>query len=166
MLLAGLAVVVFYVAAAGLVQASDGPFVAPLRTTEQLANEARALCRRAQSSRKPILVTLGADWCPDCRLMASLAQLPPLSTVLRRFEKLDVNVGQFDRHRDVIDAWGIRAISAWVVVTPPASCETPLTQWPRAAERTLEPASGGAVNPTELAAWLARQARPAGAPQP
>lgn len=137
--------------------------VAPLRTAAQLAVEGRAVCQQARTRRKPLLVTFGADWCPDCRDMVFLSQVEPLASALRRYEQIDINVGRFDRHTELTDAWAIRAISAWVVVTPSA-CDRPMVDWPRVTQRTLEPSTGAAVDPSELASWLVRNLTAAAAP--
>lgn len=139
--------------------------VAPLRTPEQLASEARGRCTAARTARKPMLVTFGADWCPDCRSMVGLSRVEPLASALQRYERLDINVGRFDRHTELTTAWSIRAISAWVVVTPTA-CERPLVDWPRVDQRTLEPATGAAIDPGELASWLTRHSWPAASATP
>ncbi len=143
--------------AAGHMATAQTPTVAPLRTPEQLASDARDLCVRAQGTRKPLLLTFGADWCPDCRMMSTLARRAPLASALRRYERLDINVGRFDRHTELTSAWGIRSIATWVVVTPDA-CSRPVTEWTRVDQRTLEPATGDHIDPAELSSWLRRHA--------
>ena len=79
-----------------------------------------------------------------------------LAAELARWSAVDVNVGHFDRHEDLLGAFGVKSIAHWVVLEP-ADCEAPVESWTRLAERKLEPASGAdqSVTPEDLATWLA-----------
>lgn len=77
----------------------------------------------------------------------------PLAGELSAWEVAKVNVGDFSVHRSLQKAFSVKAIARWVVVKT-NDCAAVL-QWPVIAARTLEPRSGQAVSPAELASWLA-----------
>jgi thiol-disulfide isomerase/thioredoxin len=63
---------------------------------------------RAKASGKLLMVTFGANWCPDCRaLHRSLSQPATRRYVSARFELVNVDVGDFDRNIPLASELGV-----------------------------------------------------------
>jgi len=82
---------------------------------------ARALAQ-AKKENKRVLVDFGADWCPDCVVLAHIfddAQVKPFLD--DHFVVVHVNVGQWDANLDVSEKYGdpiAKGIPAVVVLSP------------------------------------------------
>jgi len=62
---------------------------------------------RAQAENKLILLTFGANWCPDCRAFDKAIHEPELApTVEDRYVLVKVDVGNWDKNIDVIQRFG------------------------------------------------------------
>lgn len=103
-------------------------------------------CARTRGAR--VLLEFVATWCEDCQHMTRLEQTPVVAQVLReRYERVRVNVGQWDRHQALRERYGIDRIAAYVVLDPATG--------QRVAQTTLEPVSRGqAITPEQWAGWL------------
>jgi thiol-disulfide isomerase/thioredoxin len=63
---------------------------------------------------KNVLIDFGADWCPDCRVLAALfddAQVAPF--VDQHFHVVHVDVGRRDKHADIVAKYGATS-EAWI----------------------------------------------------
>lgn len=70
------------------------------------ANVAAGL-RQADNEGKQLLLTFGANWCPDCRVLAAALQEPPLADLIAaHFVVVKVDVGNWDRNRPLVKQWG------------------------------------------------------------
>lgn len=128
-------------------RAASDPFT-PM-SDEALAARITAASAEARASDRRVLLEFVASWCADCREVVRLAAREPARTVLAHgYVVVPVEVGRFDRHVDLIERYGVRAI-ATLVVLDPATGE-------RVAQTTLEPITGSQVGLTsaDLAAWL------------
>ncbi len=68
-------------------------------------SEARA---QAQVERKFLMVTFGADWCIDCRTLHHHLNSEPVAGYTRDlFRFVFVDVGKFNRNRDVAESLGV-----------------------------------------------------------
>ena len=68
-------------------------------------SEARA---QAQVERKFLMVTFGADWCIDCRTLHRHLNSEPVAGYTRDlFRFVFVDVGKFNRNRDVAESLGV-----------------------------------------------------------
>jgi thiol-disulfide isomerase/thioredoxin len=64
---------------------------------------ARALARRQH---KLLLIDMGGNWCPDCRVLAGIMALPEVKSFLdRHYVVVDVDVGRYDKNLDIADAY-------------------------------------------------------------
>jgi hypothetical protein len=85
---------------------------------------------------------------------------PALGSALSQIPHLTINIGNFDHHQALLDAFGVRAIANWQIIEPDR-CDAPATTWTRVAHRTIERKAGRPdVTPEELAGWLLAQASP------
>jgi thiol:disulfide interchange protein len=132
----------------------------PERSDAELMEQARQVCETAQTREQPVLLEFSAPWCSDCRVLARLEQKPELARSLAQYARLAINVGRFDRHPELLQSFGLRAIAYWVVVAP-QDCAREPQSWPRVASRTLEPLTGTPVRSDELATWLDARRREA-----
>lgn len=121
----------------------------------RLSASLREACQAAQRQKRPLLIEFSADWCGDCRRLEEMKKEPPLTAAWQQTPHFRVDVGHFDAHDALREAFGVKAIAAWHFVEA-SKCDTPASSWPRLAARTLEPRSGQAVTPSELAEWLTR----------
>ena len=137
------------------------PYAVPMRDDETVAGLLAEACNAARTrSNARVLVEFSAAWCSDCRKLDGMKQAPALAAELADWSHVTINVGRFDRHRDLLDALAIRSIAHWSIFEP-EDCDAPITRWPRLARRTLEVSSGRErdLGPADLARWLAEQRR-------
>ncbi|WP_046157106.1 thioredoxin family protein [Chromobacterium vaccinii] len=88
--------------------------------------DARAALSRtleaAQQGRQPVLLILGANWCPDCRALdAALNSGKSAELLAREFKVVKVDVGNFDHNLDIDAEYGhpiAKGIPAAVVLSP------------------------------------------------
>lgn len=67
-----------------------------------------AAAARAKARHKLLLIDLGGDWCPDCRILAGTMELPEVKAFVRaRYEVVTVDVGRFDRNLQIPARYGI-----------------------------------------------------------
>lgn len=127
-------------------------------TAEQLRDETALRCRLAKKLGQPVLLEFSAPWCEDCLRLQEMKKAPALSNALSSLQAVTVNVGDFDRHAKLIEAFGVKAIARWELLKP-TDCDSPPWKWGRLGSRTLEPETGQPVGPTQLAEWVSRFAR-------
>ena len=77
---------------------------------------------RAKASGKRVLVDLGGNWCPDCRILAGVMALTEVKPFLdQHFEIVSVDVGRFDRNLQIPARFRIAKLSGvpWLVIAKP-----------------------------------------------
>ncbi len=101
-------------------------------------------CARSRGTR--VILEFIAPWCPDCLEMTRLEQTPEVARVLHdRYERVRVNVGNWDRHAALRQRYGIDRIAAYVVLDADGR---------RVAQTVVEPVTGG-HGPMTAAQWIA-----------
>lgn len=130
----------------------------PLPYDEKADAEAaiRAAMSRAKAGGKLLLVDLGGNWCPDCRILAGTMELPQLRAFLRRhYELVMVDIGRYDRNMQIPARYGIakpEGVPALLVIDPKTN--TLLNPG-----RTSALADARSMTPQALADWLAQWTR-------
>lgn len=112
----------------------------------------KAATARAKAAKKLLLIDLGGNWCPDCRILAGTMDLPELKRfVHKHYELVMVDIGRFDRNMQIPARYGIErpeGVPALLIVDPRTS-------------KLLNPgktsalANARAMTPQALADWLA-----------
>lgn len=120
-------------------------------TTEDQVFEAITLAKAcAAGNGRRLLLEFVAPWCADCREMAKLDETPLVSETLRkRFERVRVNVGKWDRHEGLRENYRVKALATYIVIDPKTSKVL--------AQTTLEPITkkrGKKLTAEDWAAWL------------
>jgi thiol-disulfide isomerase/thioredoxin len=63
---------------------------------------------RARKTGKRVMIVMGGNWCPDCRILAGIMALPAMKGFLAaHFEIVAVDIGRFDKNLDVPARFGI-----------------------------------------------------------
>jgi thiol-disulfide isomerase/thioredoxin len=63
---------------------------------------------RARAAHKLLLIDLGGNWCPDCRILAGTLDLPEVKAFVdAHYEVVTVDVGRFDRNLQIPARYGI-----------------------------------------------------------
>lgn len=132
-------------------RAPSGLDADPWTPMSEAALDARieAARRDAAASDRRVLLDFVADWCEDCREVVRLSHLEPARSVIEeRYVVVYVEVGRFDRHRELIAEHEIDRIATLVVLDPETGA--------RVAQTTLEPLTGepAGLSPEGLARWL------------
>jgi len=132
-----------------------GPHWQP-RTDAELARALRDTCEASVRSGKPILLEFSAPWCIDCRRLEHLERDEGLSRAYEGWHRLRIDVGRFDRHDGLREAFGVRAIAHWSAVRP-TDCSAEAASWPRLKQEVMELETGstGPRSADELVRWLA-----------
>ncbi len=109
---------------------------------------------RAKASHKLLLIDLGGNWCPDCRILAGTMDVPALKAfVARHYEVVTVDIGRLDKNLQIPAHYGIarrlEGVPALLVVDP-------------RSDKLLNPGRVSALadarhmSPQALADWLAQ----------
>jgi thiol-disulfide isomerase/thioredoxin len=64
---------------------------------------------RARAEHKLLLIDLGGNWCPDCRILAGTMELPSLKPFVEaHYVVVTVDVGRFDKNLQIPAHYGIK----------------------------------------------------------
>jgi thiol-disulfide isomerase/thioredoxin len=108
---------------------------------------------RALAAHKLLLVDLGGNWCPDCRILAGAMALPEVRAFVDvHYEVVTVDVGRFDKNLQIPARYGIthrlEGVPSLLIVDP-------------ASDRLIDAGHVAALadarhmTPQALADWLA-----------
>jgi thiol-disulfide isomerase/thioredoxin len=76
------------------------PEVAPAQIKAAISSAAR--------SHKRVILDFGGNWCGDCRALDKYFQAEPNASLLKaNFILVDVNIGQFDRNKELAVKYGV-----------------------------------------------------------
>ncbi len=112
----------------------------------------KAATARARATNKLLLIDLGGNWCPDCRILAGTMELPQVKAFIgKHYELVMVDIGRFDRNMRIPARYGIErpeGVPALLVIDPKTN--TLLNPG-----KTSALANTRAMTPQALADWLA-----------
>jgi thiol-disulfide isomerase/thioredoxin len=67
-----------------------------------------AALARAQPEGKRVLLVLGGNWCPDCRVLGGAMQAAPIKAFVdAHFEVVPVDIGRFNKNMGIPERFGI-----------------------------------------------------------
>jgi thiol-disulfide isomerase/thioredoxin len=77
---------------------------------------------QAKKEKKKLLIDLGGNWCPDCRVFAGVLELPEVAAFVKRhYVVVTVDVGRMDKNLQIPGHYGIdkvRGVPAVLIVDP------------------------------------------------
>ncbi|GEL50528.1 thioredoxin family protein [Acetobacter tropicalis] len=93
------------------------PYAAPEEAPQAVENAFAA----ARKTNRKVLIDFGANWCPDCRVLAGVLSHPAIAPwVQENFVVVSVNVDHFNKNMDIARKYGVtvKAIPVALIVTP------------------------------------------------
>ena len=128
------------------------PLPSPYDASVDATAQVNAALKRAKKSGKPVLIDFGANWCADCRVLAGVLELPEMrGWIARKFELVQVDVGEFDRNLDIAKRFSGEQLGAIPAVFVIDAKRTKLLN----AGATLALGDARVMKPQEIADWLA-----------
>jgi thiol-disulfide isomerase/thioredoxin len=97
------------------------PVAQPYDTTADAHAAVTAAFAAAHASGRKVLLDFGGNWCPDCRMLAGVLDMPQVQAWSNQhFETVYIDVGRFTRNTDIAQQYGIKLTAAptVLVVTP------------------------------------------------
>ncbi len=97
------------------------PVVHPYDTPAAAHDAVDAAQHLARQSGRRLLIDFGANWCPDCRMLAGVMQLAPVQPwIAQNFVQVLVNVDHLNVNMDIARRYGVvvKAIPTVLIVTP------------------------------------------------
>ncbi len=152
---------------AGAARAAPAPLVgiasfAQLKTPLPYPYDEKADADRAVAAAKAdalarhklLLIDLGGNWCPDCRILAGTMELPELKAfVAAHYVTVTVDVGRFDKNQQIPAHYGLKGRLEGV---PSVLIVDPASDRLLNAGHTASLADARSMSPQALADWLAR----------
>jgi len=74
---------------------------------------------RAKANGKRVLIDLGGNWCPDCRILAGVMDLSEVKPFLdSHFEIVSVDVGRFDKNLQIPARFHVAKLTGvpWLII--------------------------------------------------
>lgn len=129
------------------------PLPLPYDEAANADRQVAAAKAKARREGKKLLIDLGGNWCPDCRVLAGVFELPEVKAFLRRhYVVVTVDVGRMNRNLQIAQHYGVdrlRGVPAVLVVDPRA--DRLLNR-----DRLFALSDARHMTPQALADWLAQ----------
>ena len=124
------------------------------------ANAAVATAKaRALAEHKLLMIDLGGNWCPDCRILAGTIEVPALRAFVdAHYEVVTVDVGRFDKNLQIPAHYGLKHYKRLEGV-PSLLIVDPASNKLLDAGHTAALADARSMGPQALADWLAQWTR-------
>lgn len=109
------------IGAAPVVGGQPMPVAAPYDVQADAQAQVDRAFVEAKRSGREVLLDFGGNWCPDCRVLAGVMQMPSVRPWLdAHFVVVEIDVGRRDRHMDIARRFGVTVTSvpAVLVLTP------------------------------------------------
>lgn len=97
------------------------PVAAPYPSSDVAHEQVAAAFETAKRTGRKVLIDFGGNWCPDCRIMAGIFELPAARRWLdSQFVTVAVNVGRENVNLDLAEKYGVKitAVPTVIIVTP------------------------------------------------
>ncbi len=97
------------------------PLPLPYDTTADGAAQVAAAKARAKAHHKLLLIDLGGNWCPDCRVLAAVMALPAVKAYVdAHYEVAMIDIGRRDRNLGIAERYGadIKGVPSVLIVDP------------------------------------------------
>jgi thiol-disulfide isomerase/thioredoxin len=108
---------------------------------------------RAKASGKRLLIDMGGNWCPDCRVLAGIFELPEVKAFIERhYVVVTVDVGRLDKNQQIARHYGIQKLNG----VPAVLIVDPRTDKLLNADRLFALSDARHMTPQALADWLAQ----------
>jgi len=96
------------------------PVKAPYPDAALAHKQVEEAFKTAAKTHRKVLIDMGGNWCPDCRILAGIFQVPAVDTWINsQFVVVPVNVGRVDTNLDIAEKYGvkIKAVPTVLVIT-------------------------------------------------
>lgn len=98
------------------------PLPLPYDETADANQQVARAKAKARAQGKKLLIDLGGNWCPDCRVLAGIMKLPEIASFLRaHYVVVTVDIGRMDKNLAIPRRYGIGkldGVPAILVVDP------------------------------------------------
>jgi thiol-disulfide isomerase/thioredoxin len=94
---------------------------APYDESADARTDLAAALARAKAANKRVLVEFGANWCPDCRVLAGALAIPDIKAYCdARFEIVAIDVGRRNKNLDLAARYGqgLKGVPTVVIIDP------------------------------------------------
>lgn len=119
-----------------------------------------AALAQARQDAKRVWLTLGASWCPDCRILAGMMQIAPLEAFIQsHFETVSVYIGRYDANMDVPARFGLTEGEHGGLVGVPAILILSEQGEVLNADTVYDWRPARSLSPADLGAYAARYAK-------
>ncbi len=91
---------------------------------DEAADAAAAVAKgiaKAKAYGKYVLLDLGGNWCPDCRILAGVLELGEVGPAISKtFEVVAIDVGRMNKNLEIAAAYGVnvRAVPTVIILDP------------------------------------------------
>ena len=131
------------------------PVAAPYDENLDAGAAVEAAFAEAEATGKRVLLKLGGNWCPDCRILAGMFEEPAFQTLLKEnYVYVPINVGRYDVNMNIPARFGFEkldGVPTLLVVEPSGDLVNAATsaEWTNARDR----------DPKEVYAYVEKWAR-------
>jgi thiol:disulfide interchange protein len=88
------------------------PLPLPYDEAADAGADVKAALAEARATHRLLLVDLGGNWCPDCRLLAALMRQPELARFVEaHYVVVSVDVGRMNRNLQIPARWGVAPVT-------------------------------------------------------
>jgi thiol-disulfide isomerase/thioredoxin len=88
------------------------PLPLPYDESANAKEDVDAGLAKAKATHRLLLIDLGGNWCPDCRLLAALMRQPEVARFVEaHYVVVPVDVGRFNKNLQIPARWGLNAVT-------------------------------------------------------
>ncbi|WP_241664039.1 thioredoxin family protein [Oecophyllibacter saccharovorans] len=125
-----------------LAETTVEPEPTPYPAADLAPTQVREAFMTAARTHRRVLLVFGANWCPDCRILAGIFSLPDVALWLEKnFVVVPVNVERLQTNLDLASRYGVKitAIPTVLVLTPQGRLLNPDTAESLGNARRMSP---------------------------